>query len=212
MATRMSQHFMDSRFFENATNPSSNIFKDKSVYILTPKGLHVLGKFTQKNGIDTDKHTVLNAQPVCPKLLCIKRRTLDDEMILSQPVVLVLFRWFVGSQPNYPSNTKSTWHAGPHSGLMDRTRGVLMTDVIHKVKGKEPFSHKNCFSAVNALEWLCDFTSVVSRDESAEIGAQFVRFGLISLVTDSEKKEKNPIIVSVHGPSPGEDSLIAVSL
>ena len=51
MAKAMAQHFMDARLIENAIDRSSNTFKDKGIYILTPKGLHVLERFISKNGM-----------------------------------------------------------------------------------------------------------------------------------------------------------------
>ena len=54
------------------------------------------------------------------------------------------------------------------------------------------------------LEWLCDFTSVVGREEAAEMAAQFVRFGLITLVSDKRKNNDSTIIFTVRGSAPGE--------
>jgi len=53
MAKAMSQHFMDAHLIENAADPSSNLFKDRGVYQLTPKGLHVLKHFISCNGTAT---------------------------------------------------------------------------------------------------------------------------------------------------------------
>ena len=46
--------FMDARLIENATDPVSNLLKDRGTYVLTPKGLHVLERFITKNGINSD--------------------------------------------------------------------------------------------------------------------------------------------------------------
>jgi hypothetical protein len=56
---------------------------------------------------------------------------------------------------------------------------------------------------VAALEWLCDFTSVVGREEAAEMAAQFVRFGLITLVSDKRKSNDSAIIFTVRGSASG---------
>ena len=58
---------------------------------------------------------------------------------------------------------------------------------------------KYCFPAVAALEWLCDFTSVIGREEAAEMAAQFVRLGLITLISDKRKNNDSAIIFTVHG-------------
>jgi hypothetical protein len=63
MAKAMSQHFMDARLIENAADPSSNLFKDRGVYVLTPKGLHVLERFISHNGINGDHLSRVFATP-----------------------------------------------------------------------------------------------------------------------------------------------------
>ncbi|KAF5357574.1 hypothetical protein D9758_007458 [Tetrapyrgos nigripes] len=183
MAKAMSQHFMDARLIENAADPSSNLFKDRGIYQLTPKGLHVLERFISKNGINSDHlQDVFMSQPICIKLLHLERRSADDEIIVTQSVITALFRRFVGRQANYP--TPSTTPLDAFQRYNERSKGVYLMDVTERAQpllGKGQQHHKYCFAAVTALEWLCDFTSVVGREEAAEMAAQFVRFGLITL-------------------------------
>ena len=58
-----------------------------------------------------------------------------------------------------------------------------------------------------ALEWLCDFTSVIGREEVAEMAAQFVRFDLITLVSDKRKNNDSAIIFTVRGSAPAGSSI-----
>ena len=60
------------------------------------------------------------------------------------------------------------------------------------------------------LEWLCDFTSIVGRDEAAEMAAHFVRFGLIALVSDKRKGNDSAIIFTVRGNAPAGNSPVSV--
>ncbi|KAF9468855.1 regulator of G protein signaling domain-containing protein [Collybia nuda] len=208
MAKAMSQHFMDARLIENATDPSSNLFKDRGVYVLTPKGLHVLERFISKNGINADHlQQVFVTQPICIKLLHLERRSADDEIIVSQSVITALFRRFVGRKPNYPIPTNTPLDA--FARYNERSKGVALMDVTERAQpllGKSQQHHKLCFAAVTALEWLCDFTSVVGREEAAEMAAQFVRFGLITLVSDKRKNNDSAIIFTVRGAAPGGNS------
>ncbi|KAG6833623.1 hypothetical protein H0H87_004250 [Tephrocybe sp. NHM501043] len=212
MAKAMSQHFMDARLIENATDPSSNLFKDRGVYMLTPKGLHVLERFISKNGINADHlHQVFVSQPICIKLLHLERRSADDEIIVSQSVITALFRRFVGRQPNYPTQS-STATVDQFQRYNERSKGVYLNDHTERPQpllGKGLQHHKHCFQAVTALEWLCDFTSVVGREEAAEMAAQFVRFGLISLVSDKRKNNDSAIIFTVRGSTPGGNSAVS---
>ncbi|KAH9950099.1 regulator of G protein signaling [Amylocystis lapponica] len=209
MAKAMCQQFMDARLLENAADPTSNLFKDRGVYVLTPKGLHVLERFMSKNGINGDHLAhVFSSQPICMKLLHLERRTVDDEIIVSHSVITALFRRFVGRQPNYPPEFMETFDA--FQRYHERAKGVALMDVSDRPSGiKAPVTYKNCFAAVTALEWLCDFTSVIGREEAAEMAAQFVRFGLITLVSDKRKNNDSAIIFTVRGAAGAANSTIS---
>ncbi|KAG0698847.1 regulator of G protein signaling domain-containing protein [Suillus ampliporus] len=212
MAKAMCQHFMDARLIENAADLGSNLFKDRGTYVLTPKGLHVLERFISKNGMNSDHlQPVFASQPICIKLLHLERRSADDEIIVTQSVITALFRRFVGRQPNYPTQSS----ANPPDAFQEyheRSKGVPLMDVQERAQpllGKATVMHKHCFAAVSALEWLCDFTSVVGREEAAEMAAQFVRFGLITLVSDKRKNNDSAIIFTVRGSTPGGNSPVS---
>ncbi|KAB5596326.1 Regulator of G-protein signaling protein [Ceratobasidium theobromae] len=203
MAKAMSQHFMDARLIENAADRTSNLFKERGVYVVTPKGLHVLERFIIKNGINGDSLVgVFESQPVCMKLLHLERRPSDDEIIISQPVITALFRRFVGRQPNYMPDPPPA-QPDPTAEYNDRAKGMPLMDVQDRppqMIGKAPLqTYKHCFPAISALEWLCDFTSIVGRDEAAEMAAHFVRFGLIQLVSDKRKTGDSAVIFTVRG-------------
>ncbi|THH21047.1 hypothetical protein EW146_g426 [Bondarzewia mesenterica] len=204
----MSQHFMDARLIENAADPSSNLFKERGVYVLTPKGLHVLERFISRNGINGDHLAhVFATQPICMKLLHLERRSVDDEIIVSQSVITALFRRFVGRQANYPPQTVQAVDAT--QAYQERSKGIQLMDVQDRsqVAGRtQSVFQKYCFAALAALEWLCDYTSVVGREEAAEMAAQFVRFGLITLVSDKRKNNDSAIIFTVRGSAPGGNS------
>lgn len=212
MAKAMCQHFMDARLIENATDPTSNLFKDRGTYQLTPKGLHVLERFISKNGINADHlQPVFSSQPICIKLLHLERRSSDDEIIVTQSVITALFRRFVGRAPNYPPPPDKPLDV--FQKYNERSKGIPLHDTTERAQpllGKPAQVYKHCFAAVAALEWLCDFTSVVGREEAAEMAAQFVRFGLITLVSDKRKNNDSAIIFTVRGSAPGGNSPVSV--
>ncbi|CAL1702085.1 unnamed protein product [Somion occarium] len=199
MAKAMCQHFMDARLIENAADPGSNLFKERGVYVLTPKGLHVLERFMSKNGINGDHLAhVFTTQPICMKLLHLERRSTDDEIIVSHSVIIALFRRFVGRSPNYPPDDLEQMDV--FQKYHERSKGVALMDVRERAGlNRAEVTTKNCFAAVTALEWLCDFTSVIGREEAAEMAAQFVRYGLITLVSDKRKNNDSAIIFTQHG-------------
>lgn len=197
MAKAMCQHFMDARLIQNAADLSSNVFKERGVYTISPKGLHVLERFITKNGINADHLVeVFASEPICMKLLHLERRASDDDIIVSQPVITALFRRFAGRQPNYPTESSpGTDATAMHN---ERAKGIQLMD-FRDSSARNTQSTKYCFTAVTALEWLCDFTSIVGRDEAAEMGAHFVRFGLIQLVSDKRKTTDAAVIFTVRG-------------
>ncbi|KAG8856640.1 hypothetical protein FRB91_000538, partial [Serendipita sp. 411] len=132
MAKAMSQHFMDARLIENAIDKASNQFKDRSVYQITPKGLHVLERFISKNGVNADCLVkVFQTQPICMKLLHLERRASDDEIIISQQVVTALFRRFAGRSPNYVDEVAAE-NADPAVEYNKRAAGIPLTDVVER--------------------------------------------------------------------------------
>ncbi|PWN18981.1 regulator of G protein signaling superfamily [Microstroma glucosiphilum] len=213
MAKGICQHFMDARLIENAADPSHGIFKEKGVYQLTPKGLHILERFITKNGINGEHLlTVFSSQPICMKLLHLERRAHDDELLINRPIIEVVFRRFAGRQANYlPGTGGDSGGKDVDPASFDRTLGIGMSDIVDKsAKGptKGPVKIKHTFPAVSALDWLCDFSTICGRDEAAEVAAHFQRLGLIELVRESSKKdmdEDSTIIVS------GEDGIGRVS-
>jgi len=145
-----------------------------------------------------------------PPLLHLERRSSDDEIIVSQSAITALFRRFAGRLPNIVPQPQSTDTYKYH----ERAKGVplcVVTERAQPLLGKGQQRPKLCFPAVSALEWLCDFTSVVGREEAAEMAAQFVRFGLITLVSDKCKNNDSAIIFTVRGSAPGENSVVSVS-
>lgn len=213
MAKGICQYFMDARLIENAVDRSITQFKDRGVYVLTPKGLHILERFITKNGISAGNLLkVFAEQPICMRLLHLERRPSDDEILVTRPVLELLFRRFVGKQPNIiaanqlpgSGNDKSGKNLTPSLTEADRALGVSVwkhsyTESTAKTVTQQATADKTdfVFSAVAALEWLNDLTTIVGRDEAGEVAAHFVRCGFIALVPDKTAKAIDPSKVTV---------------
>lgn len=221
MAKGICQYFMDARLIENAVDATGAQFKDRGLYRLTPKGLHILERFITKNGISADHLLKIFAvQPICMRLLHLERHTADDEILISRPVMEILFRRFAGKEPNVappqaktgitmlPAAAKSSASiSGSTLCEADRALGVTMwkhgvvAGMSNTTSTKAaPGEVQNwVFSAVTALEWLNDLTTIVGRDEASEIAAHFVRYGFIELVLDKLAKVLDSTKVTVVG-------------
>jgi predicted transcriptional regulator len=216
MAKGICQHFMDAHLIENAADLTSDTFKDRGVYMITPKGLHILERFITKNGISAEHLLkVFATQPICMKLLHLERRSQDDEILITKGVIEVLFKRFAGREPNvtklnedeilqqYSTRPHSKGPALPPGQELDRTLGIVVRKATTVERTASDTSNDEyIFSATAAADWLCDFTTITGRDEAAEIAAHFVRYGLITLVSDRKSKE-NAMIVSVRAGGPG---------
>lgn len=206
---------MEAHLIENATDLSSKVFKDRSVFMLTPKGLHILERFITKNGIAADHLLrVFATQPICMKLLHLERRTQDDEILVTKSVIEVLFRRFVGREPNVSrlmdDELQAQYHSRPHARApplppgeeCDRTLGVIVRRLPPPITDKKRGDEFH-FAALQAIDWMCDFTTIIGMDEAAEVLGQFVRYGFISLVSDKGKVKETNVVVQVRAGGAG---------
>lgn len=199
IAKGICQHFMDARLIENAADPTSINFKDRGIYQITPKGLHVLERFITKNGISADHLvTVFTTQPICMKLLHLERRQSDDEIHISRSVIDVVFRRFAGGRhPNYVAEPHDVRGAPaiarpfidnlrPNDSF-DRGGGCELQDVTEKSKTGQLVVVKQVFASVAAIDWLVDYSTCCCREEAGELMAHFVRYNLVTLYVDRSK-------------------------
>lgn len=213
MAKGICQHFLESHLIENGTDLLASQFKDRGIYMITAKGLHILERFITKNGIGGDHLLAIFAsQPICMKLLHLERRQGDDEIMVTRSVLEVLFRRFAGKEANIVKvseeelanqylqrwYTKTTDKA-PGPDEVDRGLGVPVRKVVSGEKGVAEYH----FTANNAMLWLLDYTTAVGQDEASELAAQFVRYGLIELVSDKGKVKEGNVIANVRGGGAG---------
>jgi len=212
IAKGICQHFMDARLIENAADPTSLNFKDRGIYQITPKGLHILERFITKNGISADHLIpVFTSQPICMKLLHLERRQSDDEIHVSRSVIDVVFRRFAGGRnPNYVSEQQEgrtsnvtrpfLENARPPEGF-DRGNGCELQDVVEKTKTGSVVVTKQVFSSIGAIDWLLDYATCCCREEAGELMAHMVRYGLVALYADRSRTGDRVTISEVAGNS-----------
>lgn len=216
IAKGICQHFMDARLIENAADPTAASFKDRGIYQITPKGLHVLERFITKNGISADHLVkVFTTQPICMRLLHLERRQSDDEIHVSRSVIDTVFKRFTGGRTaNYVSEAFDSRsppvvarpfvdNLRPIEGF-DRSGGVELQDVAEKNKVGAISVVKQVFNAVAAIDWLVDYTTCCCREEAGELMAHFVRYGLVCLYMDRSKTGDRVAAAEVRGTGTGE--------
>ena len=179
MARSVCQRFMDARFIEPADGKAVPQFPLKgAVWQLTPKGIHVLQMFCQRNGI-AQRHVLdlLDSPRNTMQLVMLERDPATDRLSHDRATVEVLFRRFVGQEG--PNLRGAGHHGGPadeaapdeYNGVvgvrMARERKVLDRVVPHTFTGKA------------AVDWLMDCCTTVERRETFEVAELFVVNGLI---------------------------------
>ena len=182
----MCSHFSDAYLIREAV---------KGIYQLTPKGLFILNRFVIKNNINA-MHIlqVLTCQPKCTSLYYLDRRGEDDEPVITSASMTDLFRRFAGAQPTYSLPADKALDAfQQHRKLAN---GIPVTK--SRVSKKKNLVYEHCFSAVSALEWLCEFTSASGKEEAAQLVTHFVRYGFVELVNDERKRNGSAIVYTVR--------------
>lgn len=215
IAKGICQHFMDAHLIENAADPLANAFKDRGIFQITPKGLHVLERFISKNGIASDNLVkVFVSQPICMKLLYLERNLTDDDVVVSRSVIETAFKRFAGGRhPNYiidPQEVSRSPVPRPYvegarpPPSFDRSVGVELQDVSDKGPKGNMVIMKGVFGSQTGVDWLLDFSTCVCRDEAAELLGHFVRMGYIQLHADKSRSGDKLVIVEVKSETQGQ--------
>ena len=121
---------------------------------------------------------------------------------MSEHLITAVFRRFAGRLPNcFQNSTEDPLDPAREYHL--RADGIRLSEYHERhsqmIGRGQVQIHKHCFGAVEALEWLIDFTSITGRDEAAELAAQFMRYRWIDLVSDKRKNNDQAIIFTVRG-------------
>ena len=191
MARSVCQRFADARFIEPADGKPVGAFPLKgAVWQLTPKGMHVLASFCQRNGI-SQRHVldVMDSPRNSMQLVVLERDVATDKLSHDRATVEVIFRRFAGQDgPNLKpatSNSDSDSLNDYYNGLI----GVKMTKE-RKIGDRVVMS---TFTGKAAVDWLLDCCTTVDRRETYEIADLFVQHGLIwPALEDKVYAHQNP--------------------
>lgn len=191
MARSVCQRFIESRFIEPVDGRSHVVFPPKgSVFHMTPKGIHVLQRFCQRNGI-TARHVIeiLESPRNTMQLVILERDSVSDVLSHDRTIIEVIFRRFVGQDR---PNIKSSLLSSDSDSMQDYSSGLVGVKMAKERKLSD-FVVTNTFTGKAALDWLMDCTTVVDRREAVDVASTFISQGLIySLVEDRGFAQANP--------------------
>ncbi|TKA72949.1 hypothetical protein B0A55_07542 [Friedmanniomyces simplex] len=179
MARSVCARFLEARFVESVDG-RTDFSSRSSVWQLTPKGMHVLARFCQRNGIH-QRHVneVLDSPRNMMQLVILERDPDTDKLVDDAPTVHVVFRRFVGDTgPNLRtagSNADSDDTSDYATGLI----GVKMQRSRRNDK-EAPYT----FNGKAAFDWLMDCCTVVDKRETLDLPNLFIQHELIVPASD----------------------------
>ncbi|KAF9900566.1 hypothetical protein EC991_007165 [Linnemannia zychae] len=189
MAKNLCQTFMDAGLFECASDPGKREFQNRGVYQVTGKGAHIVEKFVHRNGlpVEATRHITSNATP---RILVLERAEDEDAIVLNQKAVDAIFKRFAGLRPNVVSDGSVDGAASPGrererdrvQANIDRCNGIEVKDQQHNYD-----MFKNTFYGKAAVEWLLDFTTVISKEEAICIAQEMVSCRYIEQIGEEHR-------------------------
>ncbi|KAK2810746.1 hypothetical protein FQN50_002789 [Emmonsiellopsis sp. PD_5] len=191
MARSVCQRFVDARFIESVDGRLSTQFPLKgALFQLTPKGIHILQGFCQRNGI-TARHImdILESPRNTMQLVILERDVTTDQLSHDRATIDVIFRRFIGQDG---PNIKSTVSSSDSDSLSDYTNGLVGVKLAKERKVGDKIV-TNTFTGKAAVDWLMDCCTTTDRRETFEIAEMFVKHGLIwSVQEDKAFVQQNP--------------------
>ena len=184
MARAVCQRFLDARLFELADGRLLATFPFKNaIWRLTPKGMHVLTRFCQRNGIN-QRHIMdlLDSPRNAMQLVILERDGLTDKISQDDATIEVIFRRFAGQ--NGP-NVKSSTSVSDNDSLSDYYNGLVGVKLARERKILDKIV-QNSFTGKAAVDWLMDCCTTVSPQEVFEIAELFVTHRLIWTVVEDK--------------------------
>ncbi|KAK4942938.1 hypothetical protein LTR66_014647 [Elasticomyces elasticus] len=204
MARSVCTRFLEARFVESVDGKHDFTSKN-SVWQLTPKGMHILSGFCQRNGIN-QRHVneLLDSPRNVMQLVILERETDTDKLNHDRATVEVLFRRFVGqTDPNLKTNSATSDSESLHEYATGQV-GVKMNKSRKTAEGVQ-----YSFTGKAAVDWLMDCCTVVDRRECFELANLFIQAGLIIPLTDDRgQNHPNP---AAHRFQASKHALYAVT-
>lgn len=184
MARSVCQRFMDARFIESADGKPVPTFPLKhAVWQLTPKGMHVLTRFCQRNGIN-QRHVleVLDSVRNTMQLVILERDGTTDKLSHDRATIEVIFRRFAGQDG---PNLKLSITTSDSDSLSDYYNGLIGVKMAKERKILDRVV-QNTFTGKAAVDWLMDCCTTVDRREVYEIAELFIHHGLVWAVVEDK--------------------------
>jgi len=182
MARSVCMRFLEARFVESVDGKSDFTSKS-SVWQLTPKGMHILQRFCQRNGIH-QRHVneVLDSPRNTMSLVILEREPETDKLNSDEATIFVVFRRFAGDTgPNLKSHSSSS----DSDSMNDYATGLIGLRMQKTRRNDKDAPYM--FVGKSAFDWLIDCCTTVDKREVFELANLFIQHGLV-VQLDSEQR------------------------
>ncbi|SMQ55710.1 unnamed protein product [Zymoseptoria tritici ST99CH_3D1] len=197
MARSVCSRFVEARFVESLDGKTDFTSKG-TVWQLTPKGMHILSRFCQRNGIHLRHVNDLLDSPRNMMQLVILERDPETDMIVHDSATIdVLFRRFAGDAG---PNLKPASSSSDSDSQTDYSTGLLGVKMQKSKRGDKegaPF----VFSGKTAFDWLMDCCTTVDKREAHEIANSFLHYGFIDPTFEERFGSHGSSYASQHSSS-----------
>jgi hypothetical protein len=209
MARTIGGQFVQARLVEAAVDAGSSSFdKDKSLWQITPKGMHVLHRFANRNGIASNTlSTLLASNLTTMNLIILERDDVTDQILESASLVELIFRRFAGSSPNVPQLPSRSNGRSPNgrdsTGSGNSDFSSLPTEHFDGYTGVQMRDGRRVgdpsyFTGQDALIWLLECCTTVKESEAHHLAAMFLKHDLI-VQWGSEQQRAPRGVFETHG-------------
>lgn len=199
MARSICQRFVDARFIEAADGKDIAAFPLRGgLFVLTPKGLNILQRFCQRNGI-TAQHiiAVLESPRNTMQLVNLERDLVSDKLSHDRATIEVIFRRFAGQDG---PNVKNSVSSSDSDSLSDYSSGLVGVKMAKERRVNDRIVH-NTFTGKAAINWLMDCCTTIEGRETVLIAELFVKYGLITMVKDDSSYPMPESPIAAFQPS-----------
>jgi len=183
MARSVCQRFLDARLIESAESKSTTTYPLKGgIWQLTPKGLSLLSRFCQRNGI-TARHVEPLIKRDQMQLVSLERDPETDKLSQDKGTIEVIFRRFAGQDG---PNLKPSPQFSDSDSVSDYATGLVGVKMAKERRMLDKSVH-NSFTGKGASDWLMDCCTTVDRRETYEIAELFVKWQLLAVVAEDKQ-------------------------
>lgn len=187
MAKSVCLRFLEARFVESMEG-KTDFGSRGSVWQLTPKGMHILARFCQRNGIH-QRHVneLLDSPRNMMQLVILERESDTDKLVSDEATVHVLFRRFAGDTG---PNLKSHSFSADSDSMNDYATGLVGVKMQKSRRNDKEAPY--AFTGKAAFDWLMDCCTTVDKREIFELANYFLQHELIVPTGETHSNEAGP--------------------